>query len=273
MIEDIFLFLTGLSPKLKRNLWRWWYQLLAKSYQKTDWQFMNYGFCDLNSQPSSVNLDPEDETNRYFIQLYHHIATATDLENQKVLEVGCGRGGGAAYIAKYLKPAQMIGLDFSKQNIQLASKIHQLSNLSFQQGDAEALPFVDQSFDVVLNVESSHCYGSMDQFVQEVERVLKPGGIFSWADLRPVSDLESLENSFNNSRLTKIKQATITPNVLKALELVNEPKQSLINNYVPPFLKTAFQEFAAVKDSRMYQAFQTGQMIYLSYIFQKPKTD
>jgi hypothetical protein len=110
-------------------------------------------------------------------------------------------------------------------------------------------------------------------YIQEVERVLKPGGIFSWADLRPVSDLESLENSFNNSRLTKIKQATITPNVLKALELVNEPKQSLINNYVPPFLKTAFQEFAAVKDSRMYQAFQTGQMIYLSYIFQKPKTD
>jgi ubiquinone/menaquinone biosynthesis C-methylase UbiE len=269
MIEDIFLFLTGVSPKIKRNLWRWWYQLLAKSYQRSDWQFMNYGFCDLSSEIGVLNLDPEDETNRYFIQLYHYVATATDLENKEVLEVGCGRGGGAAYVAKYLKPKQITGLDFSVQNIQLASQINQFSNLFFQRGDAEALPFSDQVFDVVFNVESSHCYGSMSKFVQEVERVLKPGGIFSWADLRSINDLESLENSLKNSGLIEIKKSIITENVLKALELVNEPKQNLIQQYVPSFLKQAFQEFAAVKDSRMYQAFQNGQMVYLSYVFQK----
>ncbi|AUC61213.1 IS1031 group transposase [Cyanobacterium sp. HL-69] len=33
-------------------------------------------------------------------------------------------------------------------------------------------------------------YGSMDKFLAEVHRVLKPHGLFSWADLRPVNDLE-----------------------------------------------------------------------------------
>ncbi len=269
MIENLFIFLTGISPKIKRNLWRWWYQLMAKSYQKTDWKFMNYGFSDLNLELNPLTLSPEDENNRYFIQLYHYVATATDLTGKKVLEVGCGRGGGASYVAKYLQPQEMIGVDFSQENINLANQFYQFPNLSFQQGDAENLPFADQTFDVIINVESSHCYGSMTKFVQEVERVLKTGGIFTWADLRPLNELEKLKESFANSGLIELKTVNITPNVLKALDLVNESKQTLIKNNVPAFLKNAFQEFAGVKDSKIYQGLKTGQIVYLSYIFQK----
>ncbi len=269
MIEKIFLFLLGLSPKIKRSLWHWWYQSLARSYQKSDWKFMNYGFCDLNSELSPLNLMEEDKVNRYFIQLYHYVAMATDLKDKQVLEVGSGRGGGAAYLATYLKPKRMIGIDFSEQNIQLARQTYQHSNLSFQLGDAEALPFEHDTFDVVLNVESSHCYGSMTGFVQEVHRVLKPGGIFSWADLRSVEEVESLKRSFKQSGLYQIKTTNITRQVLKALELINEPKQSWTEVYVPRFLKNAFQEFAAVKDSEIYKAFETGKIVYLSYVFRK----
>ncbi len=269
MIEKIFLFLLELSPKIKRNLWRWWYQSLARSYQKFDWKFMNYGFYDLNSELSPLNLMKEDEENRYFIQLYHYVAMATDLKDKQVLEVGSGRGGGAAYLATYLKPKKMIGIDFSEANIQLARQTYQHSNLSFQLGDAEALPFEHDTFDVVLNVESSHCYGSMTRFVQEVYRVLKPGGVFSWADLRSVEEMESLKQSFEKSGLYQIKSTNITQQVLKALELINEPKQSLIETCVPGFLKNAFQEFAAVKDSKMYKDFLTGKKVYLSYVFRK----
>lgn len=269
MIIKVFLFLIGLSPRIKRNLWRWWYQLLADSYQKNDWRFMNYGFVDLNSDAKPLNLRPEDEGYRYFIQLYHYVASATDLQGKKVLEVGSGRGGGAAYVAGYLQPAQIIGVDFSENNINISRNNYQFPNLSYCQGDAEALPFEDNSFDVVFNVESSHCYGSMAKFVQEVYRVLKPGGIFSWADLRPATDLDELKEAFAQSGLTEIKFREITPNVLKALDLVNEPKQTLIEANVPNFLKTAFSEFAGVKDTQMYHGFETGNMVYLSYVFEK----
>ena len=40
-------------------------------------------------------LEPEDEQNRYGIQLYHRTATQADLSGKKVLEVSCGHGGGA----------------------------------------------------------------------------------------------------------------------------------------------------------------------------------
>ena len=274
MIETIFIFLTGISPKIKRTLWRWWYQIIAKYYQKSDFKFMNYGFCDLNSQLSPINLSENDEINRYFIQLYHYVITATDItENdlisKKILEVGCGRGGGTSYIAQYLKPQQMVGVDFSTQNIKLAQKFHQLSNLSFEQGDAENLPFDNDTFDIIINVESSHCYGSMTKFMQEVARVLKPEGIFSWADLIPLSDVEKLKESFKKSGLKQLKTATITPNILKALSLVDEDKQNFINKNAISILKKAVKEFAGVKDGKIYKAFESGEMLYLSYVFQK----
>ncbi|NEQ24039.1 MAG: class I SAM-dependent methyltransferase, partial [Microcoleus sp. SIO2G3] len=185
------------------------------------------------------------------------------------LEVGSGRGGGAAYVAQYLKPDRMIGLDFSDNNIQLSRKNYQIPNLSFQQGNAEALPFDNEVFDVVLNVESSHCYGSMEDFVKEVNRVLKLGGIFSWADFRSVDEGVALQEIFEHSGLKPIKVNEITPNVLRALELMNESRQNFIQVNSPPFLKGALQEFAAVKDSKVYKSFQKGEILYLSYVFEK----
>ena len=81
-------------------------------------------------------------------------------------QVGSGRGGGASYIARYLNPASMLGVDYSKSAVKLCSRIHSVPSLTFKQGDAESLPCADKSFDIVLNVESSHCYGSMDRFVR-----------------------------------------------------------------------------------------------------------
>ena len=43
-------------------------------------------------------------------------------------------------------------------------------NLSFVEGNAENLPFDDESFDLVYNVESSHCYGDMGAFIEQVHR-------------------------------------------------------------------------------------------------------
>ena len=64
-----------------------------------------------------------------------------------------------------------------------------MPGLAFEVGDAERMPFPDASFDAVVNVESSHCYPSMPAFLSEVRRVLRPGGHFLYADLRPRTDL------------------------------------------------------------------------------------
>jgi ubiquinone/menaquinone biosynthesis C-methylase UbiE len=54
-----------------------------------------------------------------------------------------------------------------------------VTGLDFVHGDAESLPFSDGSFDAVINVEASHAYPRLTRFLEEVVRVLRPGGTSS----------------------------------------------------------------------------------------------
>src|SRR5205085_8177616 len=101
MLIRLTLKLCELSPLFKRLLWRRWYQYLA-GFKLEDWRFMNYGFSSLEADAPRLSLTPEDEPNRFAIQLYQHVAGAVSLNGLNVLEVGSGRGGGAAYIQRCL---------------------------------------------------------------------------------------------------------------------------------------------------------------------------
>jgi hypothetical protein len=87
--------------------------VLAARITRPEWAFMNYGYALLEPNGAPLVLEPADEPDRLCIQLYHHTVGETSLEGKDVLEVGCGRGGGASYIARYLRPRSMTGLDFS----------------------------------------------------------------------------------------------------------------------------------------------------------------
>ncbi len=268
MLIRLAMKLTELSPRFKRFLWRRWYQYLA-GYQLRDWRFMNYGFGPLNEGGPRLSLEPADEPNRSSIQLYHHVASAVPVEGLRVLEVGCGRGGGASYVKRYLRPKQLTGVDFSAKAVRFCQGNHHVEGLSFVQGDAESLPFADGSFDAVLNVESSHCYGSMPAFLRQVVRVLRPGGHFLFADLRMATDLDRLHEQLLASGLTVLHREDITPNVLTALRGDSERKLALIEQSVPKRLLSAFRQFAALEGSETYEAFRTGTMVYVRYVMGK----
>ncbi len=229
---------------------------------------MNYGYADSNAKP--IPLKKSDELNRLLIQLYHHTASQHELDGLKILEVGCGRGGGASYIARYLKPASVAGMDLCPQAVSLCKELHSdISNLTFQEGDAEAMPFEDESFDVVLNVESSHCYPHMDKFLTEVRRVLRPGGRFLFCDLRLGGTLPNLEKQLADSGLKITQQTDITPNIVEALDRINERKEKAIEQSVPWYVRSAFRDFAATKGTIAYEAFRTGSGSYLSCMMEK----
>ena len=161
-------------------------------------------------------------------------------------------------------------MDFSRTAISLSTKLHRdIKNLSFKNGDAEKIPFQDNSFDVILNVESSHCYGNMTKFIAEVYRVLKPNGKFSWADLRAFETVKETEDIFSKSKLKVIKSETITDEVIKALDKIHDKKIEMINSYVPKIINNAFKDFAGVKDSKTYNSFKNGNAVYLSKVLQK----
>ncbi len=188
MSARVFLMLCRVAP-IKKLLWRWWYEFLAGLHRTGDWTFMNYGYAAIPTDP--IALDAGDEANRFSVHLYHAAINGVNLANRRVLEVGSGRGGGAAYIKRYHKPAEMVGVDFSAKAVALCNEVYNIPGIRFVQGDAEDLPFDNNAFDAVINVESSHCYGSVDTFLSQVKWVLHPGGYFLYADFR---DQDKMEN-------------------------------------------------------------------------------
>ena len=102
--------------------------------------------------------------------MYHYLASQIDLKGLKVLEVGSVRGG-SAYVSKYLNVSEMVGVDISPTAVDLCNKIYNINNLTFKISDSENLPFNNNTFDAIINVES---YASIDNFLTEAKRVLKP---------------------------------------------------------------------------------------------------
>ncbi len=270
MIVKFLGLITSAFPDMRKRLWGIWYQILARRFKQRDWTFMNYGYSELDPEAIPLAIEPIDEPDRYCIQLYHHAASGGEIEGKRVLEVGSGRGGGSSYIARYLRPASMTGVDLSQGAVELSRDRHPVANLQFRQGDSEALPFNNSSFDAVVNVESSHCYPNFEKFLSEVNRVLVPGGFFLWVDFRSVDELDGARRQFAESGMDLLAEREITPNVLRALELDSDRKQAAIDGLAPRFIKGHFTDFAGIRGSKVYEGFKSGQLRYWSRVLRKP---
>ncbi len=254
-----------------RNLiWRYWYPYLTQAIKDTPIIFLNYGYVDLNPAAPPLKLQEVDEPNRLCLQLYHHLAQTIDLTDLEVMEVSCGHGGGAAYLARYLQPKSMLGVDLNAKAIDFCRRHHHpIKNLAFVRGNAETLQFDNDTFDVIINVEASHCYGDMAQFLGHVARILRPGGYFLFTDFRTRPDDERLRAQLVQSGLEIRRAETITLNVLRAMELASEEKLALIRQFAPRILHKLLKQFSGVKGSTIFKGFQSGEMVYVSYTLQK----
>jgi SAM-dependent methyltransferase len=255
-------------PRAWRWLWRTWYQFLARRYPDARWTFMNYGFVPPAGMPP-VALRPEDEADRACAQLYARVVGGHALAGRDVLEIGSGRGGGAAFVARTFAPRRVLGVDISERAVAFCRARHVVAGLEFAQGDAERLALPSDAFDVVLNVESSHCYGDYGAFLSEVRRVLRPGGHLLHADFRPAAEVEGWRAALARSGLTLVADDDLTPGVVAALEAEDAPKRALIDTVIDRPLAGTFREFAAVRGSTLYDDFRAGTMAYRAFALRK----
>jgi ubiquinone/menaquinone biosynthesis C-methylase UbiE len=255
------------SP-LKKLIWKRWYNLLASNVPNNKITFMNHGYVDLEEDIKPL-LSGYEQEETYNAQLYHHVANAIPLSGLDVLEVGCGRGGGSSYITRCLHPKTMTGVDFSERNIKFCQKNHVIPQLSFCIGDAESLEFPGCSFDAVVNVESSHCYASIENFFSGVYRVLHPNGHFLFADFRSKEVVEDIKNLLGSSGFKILKSELITDSVVKAMDLDNGRKLTLIKQNAPKYLQKLLSWFAGSQGSPIYKALKNRDVEYFCYVLQK----
>lgn len=112
----------------------------------------------------------------------------------RVLDVGCGAGHASFTAAP--RVAEVTAYDLSEGMLTVVAQEAEkrgLANIRCVQGPAEALPFDDNQFDIVISRYSAHHWHDMQAAMIEIRRVLKPGGRFMMMDIaspgRPILDI------------------------------------------------------------------------------------
>jgi len=231
--------------------------------------FMNYGYADSCEQCEWIL--PKDLRQKRHISLVNHVMSGVTLSGRTVLEVGSGRGGNCDYLCRYAQAEKICGIDLCEANVRFCRKVHRHSKLTFLRGDAEQLPFQSEAFDVVLNLESSHCYQHFERFLSEVHRVLKPHGTFCYADLWFLEFLELdwklRKKALEEAPFVLVSQEDISEQVLRALaseEGLTQTIRGMANETNRTFVETI------VKRLRLVQfMLATGKFSYWTWRFQK----
>jgi len=224
-VAALFRALPQLRPAVEKLLWRGFYEVASLGRRSIGATVMNYGYAPAGAEAA----DRSAGSDRLGLALYSLVADGAELSGLDVLEVGSGRGGGAAHLFATCSPRRMVGLDLARSAIERSRSEHGRPGLEFVTGDAERLPFADGSFDAVISVESSHCYPDVAQFLREVHRVLRPGGRLLLADFRrtpagepaqaPEDDLRRFYEQITATGFRTLEEQTITPEVLRALRI------------------------------------------------------
>ena len=132
---------------------------------------------------SSGHLFIAQQLERELIRLFH-LCRVNQLVDKKSLEVGCGTGGRLRELVRYgAMPENLSGIDLLPKAIEEAKRIS--PNMDFRCGNAESLPFDDESFDIVtqFTMFTSILDDSMKlNTAKEMLRILKPDGIILWYD-------------------------------------------------------------------------------------------
>jgi len=124
---------------------------------------------------------PTYEHKRYdfFRRMQERVLKQLDLtEGMILLDIGCGTGWAVRRAASMVgSRGGARGIDLSGKMIENAKKASRgIANVEFTQGNAEALPFADESFDRVMCTMSFHHYLNPSKAVSEIARVLKCTG-------------------------------------------------------------------------------------------------
>lgn len=260
-------------------------QEMAAGYKKKDFVQAKYDFVD--EMMKFGGIDPGVDS------------------GARVLDVGCGFGGTSRYLADKLGPgADVTGITLSPNQVKRGTELAEergLSNAKFTVMNALEMDFPDNSFDIVWACESGEHMPNKEAYINEMMRVLKPGGKFvmaTWCqrddsevpfDKKEKRDLRFLYEEWTHPYFISIEAYTELINATKLMGPVKtadwvEPtiaswRHSVwVGLYDPRgwiFKPTKYLK--CVRDAycleRMHKAFNRGLMQYGMFAAQKTKEE
>lgn len=139
-----------------------------------DWSYRYQWLYDGISRLAALSVGGEQRFRQLALQ------GLTINSNTKVLDLCCGSGQGTQFLLKYSQ--NVTGLDASPLSLKRAQQ--NVPQARYVEAFAEDMPFVDNEFDIVHTSVALHEMEppQLRQIIQEVYRVLKPGGVFTLVD-------------------------------------------------------------------------------------------
>ena len=106
----------------------------------------------------------------------------------RILDAGCGFGTTAIVLAQAFPRSEVVGIDLSEPLLALARQTAQASGLgkrlAFEKADVQQIPYDDDAFDALINLQMLHIVEDPVAMLDEMERVLGPDGFLLMADIR-----------------------------------------------------------------------------------------
>jgi microcystin synthetase protein McyG len=231
--------------------------------------FLNLGYVADESRRYSTIRVPDHLINVSSIRLVHEVIGDCALgADSEILDIGCGRGGTISQIHEHFAVKQVTGLDLSTSAIAFCRDQHRRPDTRFVEGNAEALPFPDQSFDVAINIESSHSYPDLQAFYREVYRVLRPGGHFLYTDLFPSAAVAACVEDLRQCGFVVLRDQEITRNVLRSCDRVARARSQA---FAAANDATVMADFLGTPGSKTYDDMADGRSTYRIFKLQKPR--
>jgi SAM-dependent methyltransferase len=133
---------------------------------------------------------------------------------------------------RVFSPRLVLGLDLVESNIAICKRHRSRDCEHYIVGNATELPLAAMSLDVVVNIESSHSYGSFERFAKEVYRVLRPSGALLFGDLRPSGEAwNATFRVFRDVGFSVLRAEDVSDGVLRAIESKDSRSASALRGH------------------------------------------
>lgn len=141
----------------------------------------------------------------------------TNLKTLRVLDIGCGAGFLSNQLAA--QGLKVFGVDVSEESLAVARRFDLTATVTYKNADAYALPFANQSMDIVTAMDFLEHVEDPERVIAEAARVLRPGGLFFFHTFN--------RNWLSHLLVIKVVEFLVknTPRHMHVIELFITPKE------------------------------------------------